>query len=160
MGQDGAGRRSMLVVLASIVGVSPVSAGGLSTLSPVGPPRDRRSVARSEIRDKLMAKMHGMNAAQQGIFSEDVTEVVAPYFPAGQPLKTTEAVLAREGLGSLRKFRGEQDPSQGSMYVSSFDLMNGMGSTVYVVIDFDLDGDTRSTMTVRTVRAFIRSKSM
>ena len=159
MARSAAGWSSVLVFFAGVSFALPVSAGELSTFSTVAPARDRRGVGESEIRNTLMDKIHSMNAAQQGIFSEDVTDIVAPYFPTGQPIRETEATLARQRLGRLRQFTGTSDPSKGSMYVASSSMMNGMGSTVYVVIDFDFDG-TPGTMMVRNVKAYLRAKSM
>ena len=153
--------RIAMVVLACVAG-APTRADDFSASPPARPSRATapESAARGKIRMMLMGKVDGMNAAQEGIFHEDVTTAVAPFFPVGQNLKDTEAVLREQDLGTLRKFKGEQDPAKGTMYVTTFMLMNGMASSIRVVLDFDFDGSTRETMIVRSMTAFISAKSM
>ena len=154
------GVRLVLAMLTSIAGATVARAqdGFGSSLS--GTTHPQGDIAPSAVRKMIMNKINGMNAAKEGIFNEDVTDAVAPYFPPGQSLKDTESVIANEGLGTLRRFKGKQDPSKGTMYVTSFGMMTGMGSSVYVVINFEFGGTTHETMAIQAVKAFIRAKSM
>ena len=113
-----------------------------------------------DLRKDLMERASALQAAHHGIFRVEVTEIVLPAFPAGQPMTETEAIVTRQKLGTLRKFKGEQMPNEGTMYVSTFTLMKGMMSHIYVVLDFDFDGTTRQNMVLRKVKAFIRATNM
>jgi hypothetical protein len=156
-------RRESLLLCALLLGTGcgprlahaepPASFDKAAAAQPVAGPND-------EIRRKIMGEIHYMNDTEQGIFHHDVTKTLAPYFPHGQAMRDTEAVIADHQLGALRKFKGEEDPSEGTMYMTSFEMMAGMGSNVYVVIDFDFDGATRDTMVLRRMKAFVRAKAM
>ena len=113
-----------------------------------------------DLRKELMERASALQAAHHGIFREDVTATVLPAFPVGQTMAETEAILARQKLGTLRMFKGQQMPSEGTMYVSTFTLMSGMSSQIYVVLDFDYDGTKPDDMVLRKVKAFIRATNM
>ncbi len=115
------------------------------------------------LREKLVAplmdKFHDMNAAKQGIFQEDISAIVGAYFPPGQSFVETQRIIREQNLGSLMLFKGMQD-SPGTMYVSRFDLMNGMFSEVYVVLNFDFAGKTETDMTVTKAGGYLRGGGM
>ena len=108
----------------------------------------------------LMKTFDAMKDSGKGLFLVDVSAVVAPYFPVGQPFAETEAVIRREHLGSLRAFKGAKDPGGGTMYVTKFSLMSELYSDVYVVVHFEFDGDTRADMVLKSTSAFIRATNM
>lgn len=112
------------------------------------------------LHDVLMEKFHAMNAASKGIFHDDVTYVVAPIFPVGQRMSETKRIIAEQKLGALRIFKGEQDVTQGTMYVTKFYLMDAMFSHVEVVIDFDFEGTSETDMVLRKMNAFIDASNM
>lgn len=98
----------------------------------------------------LMDKLHSMNDVGQGIFQEDVTSIVVPYFPPGQAFAETQKVLTEQDLGSLRKFKGMQDHPGATMYVARFNLMYGAFTQVYVVLNFDFAGARSSPIRIIT----------
>jgi len=110
--------------------------------------------------DNLMDKFHAMNAAGQGIFQHDVSPLIRAYFPPGQPFAETVRILREQDLGTLTKFKGMQDPAGGTMYVAKFNLMNGMFSEVYVVLNFDFEGETEAGMTLKKATAMLRGGNM
>ena len=112
------------------------------------------------LRDALMDKLKGMNAANTGVFHDDITPLVAPLFPPGQTFAETQAILRRQDLGQLKMFKGKQDMTDGKMYATMFMVVDGMASEVYVVIDFDFVGDNESTMVLKKTKAFLRATSM
>jgi hypothetical protein len=118
---------------------------------------------KQKLRDSLMAplmdRFHWMNDTKQGIFQDDVTSIVAPYFPPGQTFAETKKIIKEQDLGTLQKFKGLDEPG-GRMYVSKFSLMNGMFSQVYVVLDFDFVGQNETDMVVRKVGGFLRANAM
>jgi len=114
----------------------------------------------SVLMDNLMDKFHAMNDAGQGIFQHDVSPLIEAYFPPGQPFAETVRILRDQNLGTLTKFKGMQDPAGGTMYVTKFNLMNGMFSEVYVVLNFDFEGKTEAGMTVKKATAMLRGGNM
>ena len=112
------------------------------------------------LRDVLMDKLNGMNAANTGVFHDDITPLVTPLFPPGQTFAETQAILRRQDLGQLKMFKGKQDMTDGKMYATMFMVVDGMASEVYVVIDFDFVGDSESTMVLKKTKAFLRATSM
>ncbi len=146
----------------------------LALLSATGPapvmPADKAPVALVEeaiptesLHDALIAplmdRFHFMNDTKQGIFQDDVTSIIAPYFPPGQPFAETKKILEEEHLGPLQKFKGLDEPG-GKMFVSKFSLMYGMFSEVYVVLHFDFVGQSEEDMVVRKTDGFLRSGAM
>lgn len=122
------------------------------------------TVPAKNLRDSLMAplmdKFHAMNDAGQGIFQHDVTAMVAPYFPPGQPFAETQRILKEQDLGTLQKFKGMQDSPGATMYVAKFSLMNGTFSEVYVVLNFDFAGQSEADMVVKKAGGFLRAGAM
>jgi len=114
---------------------------------------------RKDLMDRLMDKFHAMNDAQQGFFQDDISPIIAPYFPPGQPYAETQKVIQDQKLGELKKFEGMQEPGS-TQYVSRFSLMNGMFSEVYIVLNFDFAGQTQAGMTVKKATAYIRGGNM
>jgi hypothetical protein len=108
----------------------------------------------------LMNKIHSMNDAGEGIFQEDVTSIVAPYFPPGQTFAETQKILKDQDLGSLRKFRGMQDHPGTTMYVARFNLMYGTFTQVYVVLNFDFAGGSEANMVLTKAGGFLRAGGM
>jgi hypothetical protein len=108
---------------------------------------------------RLMDEFYGMNRDRRGVFQDDITPMIAPYFPPGQPFAETERIVREQKLGTLQKFKGMQDPD-GTMFVTKFSLMTGMFSEVYVVLHFDFAGTTDTGMTLKKVAGFIRGGSM
>lgn len=119
-----------------------------------------REGPRDSLMGKLMSEFYSMNDERRGVFQEDVTSILAPYFPPGQPFLETEKILRDEDLGTLQRFEGKQDADAGKMYVTKFTLMLGMYSEVYVVLHFDFAGSSESDMVVKKIRAFLRGGSM
>lgn len=115
--------------------------------------------AQPDLRDVLMRKFDAMNAKHEGIFHEDVTSTVQPYFPLGQSIADTRKVIADQKLGALKPFKGTNDPGMGTMYVTRFALTNGMFAQTYVVLDFDFAG-AAPDMTLKAVKAFLRASNM
>ena len=113
-----------------------------------------------DIGQTLMTKFHAMEDAKQGVFHDEVTPLVAAYFPPGQTFAETQAILEQQHLGTLKPFKGTLDPSEGKMYVTTFSLMLKMFSDVYVVLDFDFDGTTQPDMVLRRMRAFLSANNM
>ncbi|WP_020173761.1 hypothetical protein [Methyloferula stellata] len=119
-----------------------------------------REGPRNSLMGKLMSEFYSMNDTRQGVFQDDVTAILAPYFPPGQRFSETEKILHDEDLGTLQRFEGKQDADAGTMYVTRFTLMLGMYSEVYVVLHFDFAGSSESDMVVKKIRAFLRGGSM
>jgi len=114
---------------------------------------------RKNLMDRLMDKFHSMNDAGQGFFQDDISPIVAPYFPPGQPFAETAKVIHDQKLGRLQKFQGMQE--QGTTdYVSKFSLMGGMFSEVYIVLNFEFEGQTEANMVVKKTTAYIRGGNM
>jgi hypothetical protein len=114
---------------------------------------------RKNLMDRLMDKFHAMNDAKQGFFQDDISPIVASYFPPGQPFAETQKVIHDQNLGELKKFKGMQEPGI-TQYVSKFSLMNGMFSEVYIVLNFEFVGQTEADMTVKKAIAYIRGGNM
>jgi hypothetical protein len=114
---------------------------------------------RKNLMDRLMDKFHAMNDAEQGFFQDDISPIVAPYFPPGQPFAETAKVIHEQNLGQLQKFKGMQDPGT-TAYVSRFSLMSGMFSEVYIVLNFEFEGSSEANMTVKKTTAYIRGGNM
>jgi hypothetical protein len=114
---------------------------------------------RKSLMDRLMDKFHSMNAAGQGFFQDDISPIVAPYFPPGQPLAETAQVIHDQNLGELQKFKGMQEPGT-TAYVSKFSLMSGMFSEVYIVLNFEFEGQTEASMILKKTTAYIRGGNM
>ena len=112
------------------------------------------------LRDVLMDRFHAMNAAEQGIFHQDISDVVAPYFPLGQSFAATKTMIKQQNLGILRPFKGDQPEPDGMMYVTRFSLMDAMFSDVYIVLDFDFEGRSEADMVLRKTSASIRAANM
>ena len=56
----------------------------------------------------LMDKLDAMNAKDEGIFRDDITPSLAPYFPVGQPMAETKRIIAAQNrvmaaLGEKRR---------------------------------------------------------
>lgn len=101
-----------------------------------------------------------MNDKNEGIFHEDISAAVAPYFPAGQPIAETRKVIAEQKLGELRAFKGKMMASETAPFATSFRLMGAQYSQVEVVLHFDFKGDSDSNYTVKSVHAYFRGTSM
>lgn len=113
-----------------------------------------------DLREILMDKFHAMDAANRGIFQDDISAVVAPYFPPGQPFDEVRKTIERQKLGSLQPFRGKHDAIRGAMYVTRFSLMTGAFSEVYIVLDLDFTGETEADMVLQKAGGFIRGSNM
>ena len=138
----------------------------LARPAPPRPATPARPVAIVEVtaapalRDAVMAKFHAMNEGNQGIFHDDITPLVAPYFPDGQTFAETRKVLEDQKLGPMMLFKGRYDQREGRMYVSMFSVMTQMFSSVSVVVRFDFAGTTERTMVLRHVSAFLQASNM
>ncbi len=115
---------------------------------------------RDDLHERLMGKVHAMNDAGKGIFQDDISSLLTPYFPAGQSFADTRKVIDKMNLGTLQKFKGNPDPSGGTIYVTKFSVMDGMFTDVYVVLNFDFEGTTEADMKVKKATAFIRGSNM
>ena len=118
-----------------------------------------REGPRDSLIGNLMSEFYSMNDTRRGVFQEDVTSILAPYFPPGQSFAETQKIIRDENLGSLQRFKGKQDADAGTMYVTRFSLMLGMFSEVYVVLHFDFEGSSEEDMVVKKIRAFLRGNS-
>lgn len=112
-----------------------------------------------DLHKMLMGKFDAMNSRSDGIFREDITPSVAAYFPVGQPMAETKKIIADQKLGTLKPFKGTNDPGMGSMFVTKFDLTSHLFSHVYVVLDFDFDG-AEPDMKLKQMKAFLRASNM
>ena len=112
-----------------------------------------------DLHQMLMQKFDAMNTMGQGIFHQDVTGIVAPYFPVGQTKSETEKIIVDQHLGTMKPFKGTNDPGMGSMFVMKFDLSSHMFSNVYVVLDFDYSGDAPN-MKLIAMKAYLRASNM
>ena len=109
---------------------------------------------------RLMGTVRAMGVAGDAISHDDVTPFVAPLFPKGQTFAQTRQVLRDHNLGQLKMFKGTQMMSNGKTYVARFDLMKGMASEVFVVIDFDFTGTNEQDMVLSDTKAFLEATSM
>jgi len=105
-----------------------------------------------------MDSFEAMNAAGKGIFHDDVSGVVASYFPLGQPFAETQKVVAAQHIGPLKPFTGKQ--VSGTMYVTKLNLMAETFGDVDVVLDFEFSGRTESDMILTKVKAYVRAMNM
>lgn len=112
-----------------------------------------------DLHKMLMEKLDAMNASSEGIFHHDITPSLSNYFPVGQPMAETKKIIAAQKLGTLKPFRGTNDPGMGTMYVTKFDLTGHIFSKVYVVLDFDFDG-AEPDMKLKQMKAFLRASNM
>lgn len=109
----------------------------------------------TDLKGQLRRAFEDLNARKQGLFHEDVTATVAPFFPLGQPFDATQRTVREQGLGSLEKFKGV--PHDGTaMYLLRLRIASAADDNVYVVIDFDFDHDMR----LKQVKAFMRAANM
>ena len=115
--------------------------------------------AMPDLHKMLMGKFDAMNSKSDGIFREDITPSVAAYFPIGQPMSETRKIVAAQKLGTLKPFKGTNDPGMGTMFVTKFDLTSHLFSHVYVVLDFDFDG-AEPDMKLKQMKAFLRASNM
>lgn len=112
-----------------------------------------------DLHQMLMGKLDAMNDAKQGIFHHDITPSLAAYFPVGQPMAETRKIIAAQKLGTLKPFKGTNDPGMGTMFVTKFDLTGHIFSHVYVVLDFDFDG-AEPDMRLKQMKAYLRASNM
>ena len=115
---------------------------------------------RATLHKQLMGKVEAMDGSSQGIFNEEVTEMVAPFFPPGQSFKDAAATVRDQGLGELQPFKGKTGPGDGTMFVSSFSLMSHVFAHVFVVLHFGFRKVEGRTLVLDHMRAFMRSQSM
>ena len=137
---------------------------GLLLLSPWrvdAAPNDAVATASArDVHQMLMRKFEAMNGAHDGIFHDDITSLLAPYFPVGQLQSDTRKVVAEQKLGSLRPFMGTNDPGMGQMFVSQFDLVGRLSEHVYVVVDFDFDNGSDGKSRLKQMKAYLRASGM
>lgn len=112
-----------------------------------------------DLHSMLMKKFDAMNTMQAGIFHEDITPALAPFFPVGQPIEETRRIVADQRLGKLTPFKGTNDAGMGTMLVTKFDLTSHVFSHVYVVLDFDFEG-AEPDMKLQQMKAFLRASNM
>ncbi len=124
------------------------------------PPLVVAAAVPSTLRDALMAKYNAMNDGDQGIFHDDVTPLVASYFPKGQTFAETQRMIEDQKLGPLMPFKGRYDRGKGRMYVSMFSVMTQMFSSASVVVDFDFSGTSERTMVLTNVSAYLQATNM
>lgn len=115
---------------------------------------------KKDLHKMLMDKLDSMNAENRGIFHDDVTGMVAPYFPMGQTMADTKRVLAEQHLGKLHRFMGQNDPGMGTMFVAKSALMSHAYPDVSVVVNFDYEGAREGDMRLTHMRAFLRAENM
>ena len=149
--------RALLLTLALIPSLAAVAQDGVAIAAPIGEHASKRPEG---LRDALMGKFHAMDAANRGIFQDDISPLVASYFPVGEPFGEVEKMIRDQGLGSLHLFKGKHDPAEGTMYVTQFSLMTGAFSTVYIVLDLDFAGRTEGDMVLKKAGGFIRGSNM
>lgn len=114
--------------------------------------------AHGDLRKNLMDSFAAMNSANKGIFHDDVSSVVAPYFPLGQTFADTQTVIAAQHIGPLKPFKGKQ--IGGPMYVTKLNLMAETFGDIDVVLDFEFSGHTESDMVLTKVKAYVRATNM
>lgn len=113
-----------------------------------------------DLHEILKRKFDEMNAHANGIFHEDVTSLVEPFFPLGESYADVEATIRTQHLGTMRPFMGTNDPGMGKMFVTKFSLMSEMFSDISVIIDFDFDGDSKGAMVLKKRTAFVQAANM
>ena len=134
---------------------------------PAGPPRtaafERAAMSADDqatLHKQLMDKVEAMDRSSQGIFNDDVTPLVARYFPAGQSYADTAAILRDQELGELKPYVGKTGPGDGTMYVSRFDLMSHVFAHVFVVLHFAYRRAPDGSLGLDHMRAYLRSQTM
>ena len=109
---------------------------------------------------QLMGKVDAMDRSRSGIFNEDVTGLAAPYFPAGQPMSETAAILRDQKLGELKPYAGKTRPDDGTMFAARFDLMSHVFAHVFVVLHFAYRRAPDGSLVLDHMRAYLRSQAM
>lgn len=109
---------------------------------------------------RLMDRVDAMDRSRAGIFNDDVTAMVSPYFPAGQPIADTETTLREQKLGALMPFRGKVRPDDGTMFASRIELMSETFDNLFVVLHFAYRHGPEGSLVLDHMRAYLRSKSM
>lgn len=109
---------------------------------------------------KIMTHIHKMNADGHGIFNEDISAIVAPYFPIGISFAAAEDRARRENLRPLAPYRGHKGPGTGAMYVTTFDMMKGMASSVFVAVYLTFEPDATGQQVLKATAAYLRASDM
>ena len=112
------------------------------------------------LRQKVIQRFQAVDAQHRGLFNEDITDLVAPFFPPGQSLDDSSRTVVEQNAGRLRRFRGIMEPGDGAMFVADFNLVTATFSHVYVVIDLSFIESSEGGMVLRKSRAFLRSTNM
>lgn len=115
---------------------------------------------RKSLQDRLMRKVEAMGRSSQGIFDEDVSALVSSYFPSGQPMEETAAIVRGQGLGELRPYLGRTRAGDGTMYVARFEVTGQAMSHVFVVLYFAYRRAPEGSLTLDHVRVYLRSQAM
>lgn len=150
-----AGRcRALVLALGALLAIAP----SVRAQEKAPAPSEHRAIP--DLRRMLMGEFDAMNAASQGIFHEDVTASLAPYFPVGQPLAETRKIIAEQHLGALHNYMGVNDSGMGTMFVTRFDLVSGMSAHISVVVDFDYDQAGGEQARLTHMKAFLRAANM
>ncbi len=112
------------------------------------------------LKQKVIDRFREVEARQQGVFNEEITDLIAPLFPPGTTLDETTKTIEQEKIGKLHRFKGTMEPGDGAMFVTDFNLMIASFSHVYVVIDLSFVENSEGRMVVRKSKAFLRSDNM
>ena len=115
---------------------------------------------RVTLHKRLMDEVEAMDRSSKGIFNDDVTALVAPYFPAGQSMADTAAIVREQELGELKPYVGKTQPSDGTMFVSRFSLMSQVFAHVFVVLHFAYRRAPDGALALDHMRAYLRAQSM
>ena len=114
----------------------------------------------ASLHQRLMGKVDAMDRSRSGIFNEDVTALASPYFPVGQPMSETAAILRDQKLGELKPYAGKMRPDDGTMFAARFDLMSHVFAHVFVVLHFAYRRAPDGSLVLDHMRAYLRSQAM
>ncbi len=113
----------------------------------------------SELKQTVEARFHAMDAAGHGIFNEEVTDVVAPFFPPGMTFEATAQVARSQGLSPLKLFRGKPDAAGEATYVTKVGLADGEFATVFVAVYLTFSAEDDAPR-LRHASAYLRASDM
>ena len=139
---------------------------GLPSLMPESAPPHGRSAltiqasGRSALNGNLSGYIDKMNASGHGIFNEDVSAIVAPYFPPGISVAAAEERARLQDLKPFKPYRGHKTSGSGTMYVTTFDMMKATVSSVFVAIYLTFESDTTGQPVLKSTAAYLRASDM
>ncbi len=119
-----------------------------------------RIEASGALYDMLANDIRRMNAAGRGIFNEDVSAIVAPFFPPGTTFSDMSELVRRQALKPLTPFLGRKPSPADAMYVTTFDMTRTTFSSVYVAVYFTFERNGTGQQILKSTAAFLRALDM